>query len=414
MIPLEEARRFVLSRCVRATPVSVALESALGCVIAESIRSSEVVPPFANTAMDGFAVRASDTIGASATPVALRLVGTVRAGMSGLDTPVREGEAARIMTGAPLPPGADAVVMVELAESSEDELTVLVRAEVPVGNHVRPAGDDIKPGDLLIAEGTALTAAHLGVLATIGIQQVSIVARPRVGVISTGDELVDDGSPLAPGQIRDSNRLTLRSLLRSSGFEAIDLGLVRDDEEAIEAALIAGIENCDALITTGGVSMGDFDFIKVVLDRIGDMRWMQIAIKPAKPLAFGTIIRSSDGAAIPIFGLPGNPVSSMVSFELFCRPGLRQISGFGPDLLDRPGVVAIADEPLARRPDGKTHFARVWCEYDLATATHRIRSSGAQGSHHTASMAAANALAVLPDGPSIDVGDAVRVMLLTP
>ncbi len=413
MIPLDEARGAVLARCAPAAAITVPLDAALGHVIAESIRSTEFVPPFANTAMDGFAVRAADTVGASDAPVTLRLVGTVRAGMSGLDSPVGAGEAVRIMTGAPMPPGADAVVMVELAGASADGSSVQIAAEVPVGNHVRPAGDDIEPGDLLLEAGTALTAAHLGVLATIGVGHVVVVPRPRVGVISTGDELIDDGSPLAPGQIRDSNRLTLRSLLSASGFETIDLGLVRDDEDAIEAALLAGVASCDALVTSGGVSMGDFDFIKVVLDRIGDMRWMQIAIKPAKPLAFGTITRPSDGEAVPVFGLPGNPVSSMVSFELFCRPGLRQMSGFGAAQLDRPTVMAIAEEPLARRPDGKIHFARVRCAYDLDSATYRVRSSGAQGSHHMASMAAADALAVLPDGPAIAAGDAVRVMLLT-
>jgi molybdenum cofactor synthesis domain-containing protein len=392
----------------------VPIDEALGCVIAETIRSLEQVPPFANTAMDGFAVRAADTSGADQQPVSLRIVGTVRAGMSGLDSPVGPGEAARIMTGAPMPPGADAVVMVERTETSSDAGSVLITVEVPVGNHVRPPGDDIEPGELVLSEGTELTPAHLGVLATVGVTHVSVHRRPRVGVISTGDELVDDGSQLAPGQIRDSNRLTLRALLRSSGFEAVDLGLVRDDEAAIEAALLAGVEHCDALVTSGGVSMGDFDFIKVVLDRIGDMRWMQIAIKPAKPLAFGTITRSTDGVPVPVFGLPGNPVSSMVSFELFCRPGLRQMAGFGPDGLDRPRVTAIASEPLGRRPDGKTHFARVRCEYDPTAAVHRVRSSGAQGSHHMAAMAAANALAILPDGPAIEVGGAVQVLLLTP
>ena len=414
MIELAEARGFVLARCVGAEAVVVPIDEALDCVIAESIRSVEQVPPFANTAMDGFAVRAADTLGADDRPVSLRIVGTVRAGMSGLDTPVGFGDAARIMTGAPLPPGADAVVMVERTELAIDGSTVLVRAEVPVGNHVRPSGDDIESGDLVLEAGTVLTAAHLGVLATVGMARVSVIPRPRVGVISTGDELVDDGSPLGPGQIRDSNRLTLRSLVRASGFEAIDLGLVRDDESAIEAALLAGVERCDALVTTGGVSMGDFDFIKVVLDRIGDMRWMQVAIKPAKPLAFGTITRSSDGVAVPVFGLPGNPVSSMVSFELFCRPGLRQMSGINANFLDRPSVMALADEPLQRRADGKTHFARVWCHYDTDTATYRVRSSGAQGSHHMASRAAANALAVLPDGATIEAGTAVRVLLLAP
>ncbi len=261
--------------------------------------------------------------------------------------------------------------------------------------------------------GTVLTPGHLGLLATVGIREASVVRPPRVGVISTGDELVDDGSPLGPGQIRDSNRLTLLALVAESGFETVDLGLVRDDEAAIEAALRDGIERCDALVTSGGVSMGDFDFVKVVLDRIGDMRWMQIAIKPAKPLAFGTVTRS-DGAAVPVFGLPGNPVSSMVSFELFCRPGLRRMAGHAEDRLDRPTVVAVVDEALPRRSDGKTHFARVACRYEPASATYRVRSAGAQGSHHLMAMAAADALAELPDGPTVEAGQTVTVRLLRP
>lgn len=410
MISLDEARAFVLGGCPPGPAVTVPLDQALGQVTAAGAVAGAQVPPFANTAMDGYAVRAADT---TAVPVTLRVVGTVRAGMSGQDSPVGPGEAVRIMTGAPVPPGADAIVMVELTDGTPDGDTVVVREPVPVGNHIRPAGDDVVPGDAVLEAGAVLTPGHLGLLATVGLREVSIIRRPRVGVISTGDELVDDGSPLAPGQIRDSNRLTLRALVAESGFEAVDLGLVRDDEAAIEAALRQGIETCDALVTTGGVSMGDFDFVKVVLDRIGDMRWMQVAIKPAKPLAFGTVTRS-DGMPVPVFGLPGNPVSSMVSYELFCRPGLRRMAGHADADLDRPTVVAVVDEPLRRREDGKTHFARVSCHYDEATATYRVRSSGNQGSHHMAAMAAADALAELPDGPIVDVGATVRVRLLRP
>ena len=409
MIPLEEARAFVLSGCPSGSPVTVPLDRALGLVAASGAVAGEEVPPFANTAMDGYALRAADVAGA---PVTLRVAGTVRAGESGHDAPVGQGEAVRIMTGAPLPPGADAVVMVELTDPADGGASVVVREPVPVGNHVRPAGDDVVLGDRVLEAGAVLSPGHLGFLATVGIREVDVVPRPRVGVISTGDELVDDGSPLAPGQIRDSNRLTQRALVAESGFEAVDLGLVRDDEAAIEAALLEGVTRCDAIVTTGGVSMGDFDYVKVVLDRIGDMRWMQVAIKPAKPLAFGTVARPDDGTPVPVFGLPGNPVSSMVSFELFCRPGLRRMAGHAEGDLDRATVRAVVDEPLARKPDGKVHFARVACRYDDATGTHHVTSAGAQGSHHMAAMAAADALAELPDGPTVEPGSTVRVRLL--
>ena len=388
MIELSEAREYVLSGCLPNDHVVVALNDALGCITAQAVVAAEQVPPFANTAVDGYAVIAIDT---EIVPVTLRVTGTVRAGMS----------------------GANAIVMVEDTEGSPEGDTVVVTATATVDQHIRPAGDDVNPGDPVIAIGTELTAAHLGVLATIGVTRIAVVRRPVVGVISTGDELIDDGSPLAPGQIRDSNRLTLRKLLESHGFDTVDLGLARDNEQVIETAMRAGAESCDAIVTTGGVSMGDSDFVKVVLDRIGDMRWMQIAIRPAKPLAFGTLTRS-DGTAVPVFGLPGNPVSSMVSYELFCRPGLRKMSGFGDDNLDVGIINGVLTEPLRRRADGKTHFARVVCEWDDKSSIYTVRSAGAQGSHHMAAMAAANALAELPDGDTLETGSTVRVRLLRP
>ena len=408
MIALDQARDYVLAGCRRNDSIVVSLDDALGCVTAEPVISVEQVPPFANTAVDGYAVRAVDT---AAVPVELRVTGTVRAGMSGADSPVASGCAVRIMTGAPVPPGADAIVMVEDTDGTPDGETVTVRSSAVVDQHIRPAGDDVNPGDEVITPGTLFTAAHLGVLATIGVTQLAVVRRPRVGVISTGDELIDDGSPLAPGQIRDSNRLTLRKLIAAHGFEAVDLGLARDDEHVIERAMLAGAESCDAIVTTGGVSMGDFDYVKVVLDRIGEMRWMQVAIKPAKPLAFGIITRA-DGTAVPVFGLPGNPVSSLVSYELFCRPGLRKMAGFADNDLDVDVIDGVAVEPLRRRPDGKTHFARVVCVWDATTSRYVVRSAGAQGSHQMAAMAAANGLAVLPDGETIEPGATVRVRLL--
>lgn len=403
MISLESARSYVLSGCAPLAPASVPLQSALGCVAAESVVSGEPIPPFANTAMDGYAVRAASTAGA---PVELDVVGFVAAGSAG-DVHVGDGQAVRIMTGAPMPPGADAVVMVERTV----DLGGRVRIEVPVveGQSVRPAGDDLPVGAAVVSVGDVLTPAHLGLLATVGRSSVSVVRRPRVGVVSTGDELVDGPAPLGPGQIRDSNRPTLCALVAQAGFEAVDLGTARDSEQAIEAAIRAGVASCDALITSGGVSMGDLDYVKVVLDRIGDMRWMQVEIKPAKPLAFGTVARPS-GEAVPVFGLPGNPVSSAVSFELFARPGLRRLAGHADDALVRPAVRAVAGEPLGRSPDGKTHFVRV--RADLVDGRHVVRSAGGQGSHQLAGLAAANALAVLGDGDGVEAGAEVEVLLL--
>jgi molybdenum cofactor synthesis domain-containing protein len=233
---------------------------------------------------------------------------------------------------------------------------------------------------------------------------VVVRRRPLFGVLSTGDELVEAGTPLEIGQIRDSNRHTLLALCDEAGFEAVDLGLAPDDEARIEAALRDGVAHCDAVLTSGGVSMGSFDYVKVVLDRMGEMRWMQIAIKPAKPLAFGLI------GQVPVFGLPGNPVSSMVSFELFARPALRRMGGHPSP--DRPRRRAVVEGALRRHPDGKVHFARV----RLAVGDDgvlRARSAGAQGSHQLTAMAGADGLAVLPDGPGAVDGDTVEVIDLT-
>ena len=406
MIPLDDARRRVFADIKPLPIVEVALADARGLVLAETVSATEAIPPFANTAMDGFAIRSADLDGASdATPVELPIVATVAAGAVA-PRPLGAGEAMRIMTGAPIPDGADAVVMVELTEvrpvQGGDDI-VAVQAEVPVGNHIRPAGDDVEAGTPIFGPGTALTPATLGVLASLGRETVRAHRRPRVGVISTGDELVVGPRPLKPGQIRDSNRPALLALLEELGVEAIDLGLKRDDERVIETSLRAAAERCDAIITSGGVSMGDFDFVKAVLSRLGEMNWMQVAIKPAKPLAFGLMLGT------PVFGLPGNPVSSLVSFELFARPSLRKMMGHTE--LERRHVVAIASEPLRRGSDGKVHFQRVRVSTD-ADGGWRVGSAGGQGSHQLSAMARANGLAVLPDGEGVAAGGRVRVLLL--
>jgi molybdenum cofactor synthesis domain-containing protein len=228
-------------------------------------------------------------------------------------------------------------------------------------------------------------------------------------VLSTGDELVTGPGPLRPGQIRDSNRQALAVLLRASGCDAVDLGVVRDDEAAITAAIESACDTCDALLTSGGVSMGDFDYVKAVLDRIADMRWMQIAIKPAKPFAFGTLARGD--RRVPVFGLPGNPVSSLVSFELLAPPALRLMQGRAADDLERLRVRAVADDGMRRRADGKVHYLRSAVAYHRSDGRFHVSAGTAQGSHQQAALAAANALAVLPDGDGAAPGDEVEVLM---
>ena len=399
MIPLDEARQYVLDRVARLGSARVPLADAAGLVLAADVVAAEQVPPFANTAMDGFAVRAADV---ASVPVTLEVIGTVAAG-STLDGAVGPGQATRIMTGAPMPDGADAVVMVEKTTLDEAAGTVLIDLSVSEGNHVRRAGEDVEPGDLLFAAGTVLTAGHLGVLASVGVQEVECVRRPKVGVISTGDELVDDGRPLQPGEIRDSNRRTLLTLVAEAGWEAVDLGIAVDQPDTIRDAFTAGAVECDAILSSGGVSMGAFDYVKVVLDEIGDMRWMQIAIKPAKPFAFGLI------GTTPVFGLPGNPVSSMVSFELFARAAIGFMAGHNDT--DLPLLRAISEDTLGHGPDGKTHFLRVEGRIDDTGRWH-VRRAGGQGSHQLTAMARADALALAPDGVEIEPGDEVRILPL--
>ena len=316
------------------------------------------------------------------------------------------------MTGAPMPSGSDAVVMVERTRlarlSPHDERAserVIVEVQVVPGKHVRESGEDVSEGEEVFAAGTALTPGHIGVLAGIGAYEVSAYGRPRVGVVSTGDELVDGPTPLRRGQIRDSNRRILLGLLAEAGFEGVDLGIARDDEACIEEVFRRGVSECDALLSSGGVSMGDHDYVKSVLDRIGDMRWMQIAIKPAKPFAFGVV----DGT--PVFGLPGNPVSSMVAFELLAKPAIRAMAGRREDDLGPFAVPAVSDTGLTRRPDGKVHYSRVSVARD-GQGFLRVAPASDQGSHQLAAMARADGLAVVPDGIGISPGAMVDVILL--
>jgi molybdopterin molybdotransferase len=395
--PLDDAQALVLAACEPRRPVAMRFDAAIGCVLAEAIVATEAVPPFDNTAVDGYAVRAADV---AVVPVELLVVGEVAAGAVS-DTPLGRGEAIRIMTGAPMPDGADAVVMVEDSERVGDDHVVL-RRSVSAGDAVRRAGDDVTVGDRLFEPGTVVTPAVAGVLASVNAREVGVHPRLRVAVLSTGDELVDDGSPLAAGQIRESNKTMLAGLVAEAGCDVVDFGVVRDDEAVLEAVLRDAAGRCDAIITSGGVSMGDYDVVKAVLGRIADMRWMQLAIKPAKPFAFGLL------AGVPVFGLPGNPVSSLVSFELLARPALRRMMGHPSP--GRPQVLAVADAPLARRPDGKVHFQRVITSFGDDGRVH-VRPVTGQGSHQLAATALADGLAVVPDGDGVEPGGVVDVLL---
>jgi molybdopterin molybdotransferase len=398
MTPLEDAQAFVLESCPPLGAVEVDLADAGGLVLAAAVVATEVVPPFDNTAVDGYAVRATDV---AEVPVELVVVDEIAAGVAPSRS-VGPGEAIRIMTGAPMPDGADAVVMVEDSERIGDDRVRLSRS-VPVGAAIRRAGDDVRIGDELFAAGTEITPTVEAVLASVNARRVLVHRRARVAVLSTGDELVDDGSTLRLGQIRESNKTMLASLLVDVGCDVVDLGVVRDDEAELETVLRAAAADCDAIVSSGGVSMGDYDVVKAVLGRIADMTWMQIAIKPAKPFAFGRL----DGT--PIFGLPGNPVSSLVSFELLARPALRRMMGHRR--LARMSVVAVADVPLDRQPDGKVHFMRVSGDFGDDGRFH-VRPVVAQGSHQLAATALADAMAVVPDGSGIPVGADVAVLLL--
>jgi molybdenum cofactor synthesis domain-containing protein len=411
VIPFAEVRAEILATVAALAPVDVAARDSLGLVLAADVASNVPIPPFANTAMDGYAVQAADTAGATSdAPVRLRVVGELPAGRAPT-VAVGAGEAIRIMTGAPVPDGADAIVMVERTERDEGDAGdgVLVFAEAAVGDHVRRAGGDVEPGEVVFRAGTVLGPAHLGVLASLDAARVKVFPRARVGVLSTGDELVESGA-LTPGKIRDSNRPMLLALLERAGVEPVDLGIARDDEAAMTATLEEALARCDAVITSGGVSVGDYDYMSAALERIAaddpDDRarvdWYQVAIRPAKPLCFAFV------RGRPVFGLPGNPVSSLVSFELFARPALLAMMG-RPDCF-RTEVRARAAHAMPRRLDGKLHLDRVVVRVE--DGAYVVTSVGKQESNTLAATAAAGGFVLLPDGDGVGEGDEVTVMLL--
>ncbi len=404
MIPLFEAQDAVLSGCTPLAPELSDFATLAGRVLAQHVVATEDVPPFHNTAVDGYAVRSIDT---ATVPVELRVVDTLAAGAAPT-VAVGEGEAIRIMTGAPMPDGADAVVMVEDTQRVGDTHVRISRA-AKARDGVRDAGSDVHAGETVFVSGTVLNAAGVGVLASVNARKVMAFPRARVALLSTGDELVVDGSPLRIGQIRESNLTMLHEMIAATGCEVINLGVVRDDESELERVFREVSTRCDAIVTSGGVSMGDFDVVKAVLSKIATMQWMQMAIKPAKPFAFGQL-QAKDGRVIPIFGLPGNPVSSLISYELLARPALRKMMGHTNNLL-RPAITAVLDAPVKRKHDGKIHFVRVFGEFGSDGRLH-VRDTGPQGSHQLASTAMANGLAQVPDGNGLQAGEEVPVYLL--
>ena len=375
------------------------LDEALSRILAEDFVAAESIPPFRNSAMDGYAVVGADLVGA---PVKLEVIGDRAAGSVGSEV-VKPGTALRIMTGAPMPNGADTVVPVELTSRTGD--IVEVRKTVKTGQNIRQAGEDVRAGETVLAAGTLLRPSELGLLAALGGSRVGVVPPPVVAVITTGDELVDVGAALGPGQIRDANLHSLCAQVRACGAIPLPIARVRDDAATLEAALRDALTRADAVITNGGISMGEYDHIRPVMERLGlrQLVW-QVAQKPGKPMAF------SLAGDKPIFGVPGNPVSALICFEEYVRPALRKM--MGQALLHRPVASAHWAEPQKKAADDRrVHFHRV----SLKEEDGRVwaSSTGPQGSGILTSMTRANALALLA-AESFDVkrGDPVTVHLM--
>jgi molybdopterin molybdotransferase len=394
MKPLRQAQVEVLASLPLLPVVTVPLAESAGLAVAQIVRAPHPVPPFTNSAMDGYALRSEDV---SSVPADLEVTEDVPAGRVATRA-VTAGTAIKIMTGAPIPSGADAVVRVEDTEQHNGVVTIKV--SVPPGTSVRRAGGDVEAGDEVLAAGVRLSPVHIGVLANLGIGHPPVRRRPRVAIASTGDELVQvDGPPLGPGQIRDSNRPMLTAALLELGVDVVDLGHVVDDAAQLRATIARGADQADVIVTSGGVSMGEYDLVKAVLTELGKVGFWQVAMQPAKPFAFGQV------GGRPFFGLPGNPVSSFVAFEQFLRPGLLKM--MGATRLFRPRVVGRTSQALDTDP-AKTVFVRVrtWTE----GADRWSEPSGAQGSNVLSALAAGDAFAVVPEGiGSIQAGDEVTL-----
>jgi molybdopterin molybdotransferase len=399
MLRVEEALERILAEIERLESENVALPEAAGRVLAESIAATEAVPPFANSAMDGYALRSDDVQAASSVqPSRLRLVGTVQAGRVA-ERPIGEGEAMRILTGAPVPPGANAVIQQELTQAGEG--WVEVQQAVAPGNNVRHAGEDIRSGTEVLAAGAEIGPSEIGVLASLGITRVAVYRRPVVAILATGDELVELHEALRPGQIRNSNSYLVAAAVARAGGIPRPLGIARDRVEELRSKLQAAQE-ADLIITSGGVSVGDYDLVKDIMREQGVIDFWRVNLRPGKPLAFGRL------GGTPLLGLPGNPVSAAVTFELFARPVLRKMQGFVTIL--RPVVQARLLDAI-NEVSNRRHYMRARVE--IRDGAFVATSTGPQESHILTSMIGANALLIIPENhPPIAAGEEVQAMLL--
>ena len=400
MTSVHEALAFILNHTTEGPGTVVPTEEALGLVLAEDVRALNDIPPFTNSAMDGYAVRSADTRGASKKrPITLTLLETVPAGRVPKKC-IRTGRATKIMTGAPMPRGADAVLIAE--DSDEKNGSILCFAEVRRGENVRRAGEDVRRGDRVLPKGTLIRPQEMGMLGAAGRTRVRVIRRPRVAILATGSELVEADRTPGPGQIRNCNNFSLRGLVKKYGAEPVNLGIVRDDVGALRARIIAAT-SCDLVVTSGGVSVGEHDLVKTILARLGTgVKFWQVRVKPGKPLAFG-LVRGT-----PVFGLPGNPVSVIVSFEQFVRPALLKM--MGRTKLAKP-VIAATCERRIEKPTDRVHLIRA--RIRRRGGRYYASPVGPQGSGILTSMVMADGLIIVPAKKTVvRAGEMVRVMML--
>jgi molybdopterin molybdotransferase len=401
MISVEEALERILDKIHALPTTQIPLAQALGLVLATDVIAEEDMPPFANSAMDGFALRSQDSQPQAGQPPRLRVTGSVAAGYVA-DHAVQEGTALRIMTGAPVPPGADAVIQIELTKYDGPESSwVEVLQPVTPGNNVRPAGEDMRQGQTVLRQGTEIGPWEIGILATLGFATVPVTRRPQVAILGTGDEVIDVDQPLAPGKIRNSNSYLLEAAVQHAGAHPIRLGIARDTAESLREKFRQAMDS-DLIITSGGVSVGDFDLVKDIMAEQGEINFWRINMRPGKPVAFGHI------GQIPLLGLPGNPVSAAVTFELFGRPVLRKM--LGHTRLLRPQVEAIVEDGVSERAT-RRHYVRARVSWRNGHFV--ARTTGNQGSNIMTSLANANALLIVPEGGAeIKAGGTAQALML--